>query len=113
MLRRSAYLAAWLLSWLITNGYGGAQTSTKELTDLSLEQLRAIKITSASLHEESLEDAPASVTVITAEEIRSWLSDPGRGAVLCARNVHRVRIIPMCRWEFAAFLCPGLKRASS
>ena len=72
MLRRSAYLAAWLLSWLITNGYAGAQTSTKELADLSLEQLLGTKITSASLHEERLEDAPASVTVISADEIRRF-----------------------------------------
>jgi outer membrane receptor protein involved in Fe transport len=53
---------------------GQAQSSRRapDLADLTLEQLGAIKITSASLHEERLEDAPASVTVITADDIRRF-----------------------------------------
>ena len=43
-----------------------------DLTDLSLEQLRAVKVSSASLHDQTLENAPASITVITAEEIRRF-----------------------------------------
>jgi iron complex outermembrane recepter protein len=41
-----------------------------ELTDLSLEQLSNIEITSVSRHAERLSDAPASVFVITGEDIR-------------------------------------------
>lgn len=41
----------------------------QDLTALSLEELGALRVTTVSLHEESVTDAPASVTVITAEEI--------------------------------------------
>lgn len=44
--------------------------STQGLTDLSLEELSNIKITSVSKRPENLFGAPAAVTVITAEDIR-------------------------------------------
>ena len=43
-----------------------------DFATLSLDQLANVKIVSASLHEASLRDAPASVSVITAEEIRKF-----------------------------------------
>ncbi len=44
--------------------------STRELVDLSLEQLANLEITSVSKKAERLADAPASVFVITADDIR-------------------------------------------
>ena len=69
-LRRKPAVCAGLLLGL--SAMGRAQSQGGDLTDLSLEQLRALKVTSASLHDQNLEDAPASITVITAEEIRKF-----------------------------------------
>ena len=43
-----------------------------DLGNLTLEQLSSLKVTSASLHDQRIDDAPASITVITAEEIRRF-----------------------------------------
>ena len=44
--------------------------STRELAELSLEELAAIPVTSVSRRAESLADAPASIYVITAQDIQ-------------------------------------------
>src|SRR5437867_8253435 len=44
----------------------------QDLTALGLEQLANLKVSSASLHEQSVKDAPASITVITAGEIHKY-----------------------------------------
>jgi outer membrane receptor for ferrienterochelin and colicins len=43
-----------------------------DLADMSLEQLTQINVYSASKHEQSVSDAPSSVTVITADEIQRY-----------------------------------------
>ncbi|HYC36507.1 MAG TPA: TonB-dependent receptor [Usitatibacter sp.] len=47
-----------------------ALPSARELVELSLEQLANLEVTSVSRRPESLAEAPASIFVITAEEIR-------------------------------------------
>jgi len=52
----------------IANCFG--QPSAPDLSEASLEQLGKIKVYSASKHLESAENAPSSVTVITADDIQ-------------------------------------------
>jgi len=49
-----------------------AQQTTKDLSDASLEELTNIQVYSASKHMQSASDAPASVTVVTADEIQKY-----------------------------------------
>ncbi len=48
------------------------QTGTKDLGDASLEELQHIQVYGASKRLQSTSDAPASVTVITADEIQKY-----------------------------------------
>jgi outer membrane receptor for ferrienterochelin and colicins len=49
-----------------------AQQETKDLGEASLEELGNIQVYSASKHLQSASDAPASVTVVTADEIQKY-----------------------------------------
>jgi outer membrane receptor for ferrienterochelin and colicin len=49
-----------------------ASTSKQDLSSLTLEQLMDIKVEGAALHPQSLEDAPASVTIITGQDILKY-----------------------------------------
>ncbi len=50
--------------------WGAVQVASRELADLSLEELADLHVTSASLRPERLLEAPASIFVITNEDIR-------------------------------------------
>jgi iron complex outermembrane receptor protein len=68
--RRCRLLASACALGAVVAGPAGAQLLAGNLADLSLEELGNIEITSVSKHGERLADAPASVFVITAENIR-------------------------------------------
>src|SRR5580658_10704078 len=58
---------------LVLGGVCSAQASKpQDLTDMSLEQLSQMTVYSASKHEQSVSDAPSSVTIITADEIQRY-----------------------------------------
>jgi iron complex outermembrane receptor protein len=62
-----------------------------ELVDFSLEQLTQIKVTSVSRREERLVEAPASIFVITAEDIRRSGANSLPEALRLAPNLHVAR----------------------
>src|SRR6478752_4673133 len=54
----------------VSTALHAAETSSADFADLSLEQLSNIEVTSVSRQPERLSDAPASIFVITGEDIR-------------------------------------------
>jgi iron complex outermembrane receptor protein len=70
----------------------GAQPGAKDLADLSLEDLGRIEVTSVSGRAERLSDAPASIYVITAEDIRRSGATSLPEALRLAPNLQVARI---------------------
>ena len=70
MCRHTALIA---LGVLVLGSVCSAQDSKpQDLSDMSLEQLSQMTVYSASKHEQSISDAPSSVTVITGDEIQRY-----------------------------------------
>ena len=74
------------------SGAFAADGGARELLDLSLEQLANLQITSVSKKSERLADAPASVFVITAEDIRRSGATTLPEALRLAPNVEVARV---------------------
>ena len=60
------------LAILALTATAGAQQDVKDLSEVSLEELSNIQVYSASKHMQSASEAPASVTVVTADEIQKY-----------------------------------------
>ena len=56
----------------LPDGSGPGDASAPDLNALTLEQLMEVQVVGAALHPQTLQDAPASVTVVTAEDIRKY-----------------------------------------
>lgn len=74
-LRRWGWIVLWsslFVHWLVFTSVSGAMAETlpSDLTELSIEALMDIEITSLSKKSQKLSDAPAAVFVITQEDIR-------------------------------------------
>src|SRR6266699_3550278 len=71
MLARVRWRNALVLSVLLASAAFSAEPQrSPDLADLSIEELGNIQVTSVSRHAERLSDAPASIFVITGEDIR-------------------------------------------
>jgi iron complex outermembrane receptor protein len=82
-----ATVAAWVALPAIAAPGGQA-----DLADLSIEELANIQVTSVSKRPERLQDAPAAVFVITADDIRRSGADSLPEALRLAPNLHVARI---------------------
>src|SRR5258708_18664354 len=87
--RRSAFAACVALPFL---AHGATQLAqAPDLADLELEQLTRITVTSASRREERLVEAPASIFVISAEDIRRSGANSIPEVLRLAPNLHVAR----------------------
>lgn len=76
------------LAWPAIAAAGGQN----DLVDLSIEELANIQVTSVSKRPERLQDAPAAVFLITADDIRRSGADSLPEALRLAPNLHVARI---------------------
>jgi iron complex outermembrane receptor protein len=92
--KNKTFPIGWLTSLLLTATMPvqAAQVETHNLADLSLEELANIQITSVSKKSESLANAPASIFVITGEDIRRSGATTLPEAVRLAPNLQVARV---------------------
>jgi outer membrane receptor for ferrienterochelin and colicins len=69
--RARAYCIA-LLPWIFLATLEGASGQSKDIMDLSPEELKSVQVYSASMYLQSDREAPSAVTVITADQIRQF-----------------------------------------
>jgi outer membrane receptor for ferrienterochelin and colicins len=71
-------LTLWICTALLSvqlcpaDGSAAADPSNADLNALTLDQLMQVQVVGAALHPQTLQDAPASVTIVTAEDIRRY-----------------------------------------
>ena len=80
-------IAAALATWCGAEAHA-ADPQTADFADLSIEELANIQVTSVSKKPERLQDAPASVFVITADDIRRAGAVSIPDALRLAPNLH-------------------------
>lgn len=68
--RHAGYIT--LLLWTFVAAPAVASAQSKDIMDLSPEALKSVQVYSASMYVQSDREAPSSVTVITAEQIREF-----------------------------------------
>ena len=78
--------------FIASAAFGAQPMRVADLGDLSIEELSNIQITSVSRHAERLSDAPASVFVITAEDIRRSGATSLPEALRIAPNLEVARV---------------------
>lgn len=91
MQRASRLTSFGILAALCMPAFAQHLASLDELADLTLEQLANVTVTSASRRAEALIDAPASIFVVSAEDIRRSGATTLADALALAPNLHVVR----------------------
>lgn len=69
---RQAHRHAMAAAWLLACGIGDGRAAVADLTALPIEQLMQVEVQSASKFRQQAIDAPAAVSVVTADEIRRF-----------------------------------------
>src|SRR5882724_12714021 len=93
MLARARWRYVLVFNVLLASAPVGAQLMrVADLADLSIEELGNIQVTSVSKHAERLADAPASIFVITGEDIRRSGATRLAEALRLAPNLEVARV---------------------
>lgn len=89
---QTATLAAVLSLSCTAMAANGGMQAQDELADMSIEELANIQVTSVSKRPERLQDAPAAIFVISADDIRRSGADTLPEVLRMAPNLHVARV---------------------